>query len=232
MFNFSNSPSFALDNFEGSLELLLYLIQKEEVDVCDVAIQELTKQLIQTLEQSAVETNAELMGLAATLLLIKSQKLLPGEEALTDEAIEDPRIEMIEKLIEYCRFRDAAQKLSSREEEQKVYFPRAAPPFRKDLGPGLEEVELEDLKAILKDVIQRAEKKPGFIQDEEWHVAPKIHWFQETLKTRQRIAFEEIFSEEKCRGELIVSFLALLELMKLQELKIVRENNLLYIIAS
>jgi len=227
--SFGTSPSFSLDNFEGSLELLLYLIQKEEVDVCDVAIQELTKQLMQSLEDSAVETNAELMGLAATLLLMKSQKLLPDEEVEGEGLEEDPRVEMIEKLIEYCRFRDAASTLLSREQEQKAYFPRAAPLFRKELGPGLEEVKLDHLKQVILDVIQRAEKKPRFIQDEEWQVAPKISWFQNELKSRKKIPFDEVFSEEKCRGELIVSFLALLEMMKLQELLIVRENNFLYI---
>ncbi len=230
--SFNQTPSFSLENFEGSLELLLYLIQKEEVDVCSVAIQELTQQLMAALQQSGVETNAELMGLAATLLLIKSQKLLPNEAIETIEPQEDPRIEMIEKLIEYCRFRDAATTLLAREQEQKAHFPRAAPAFRKEKGPGLEEVELNDLKAVLLDVMRRAEKKTHLIQDEPWHVAPKIAWFQEALKSRASLPFDEVFSDTKCRGELIVSFLALLEMMKLQKLMVVRENNFLYITAT
>ncbi|MCH9627279.1 MAG: Segregation and condensation protein A [Chlamydiales bacterium] len=227
--SFNQTPSFSLENFEGSLELLLYLIQKEEVDVCAVTIQELTQQLIESLQQSGVETNAELMGLAATLLLMKSQKLLPNEALEIGEPQEDPRVEMIEKLIEYCRFRDAATTLLAREQEQKAHFPRAAPLFCKERGSGLEKVELEGLKEVLFDVMKRAEKKTHLIQDETWHVAPKITWFQETLKIRERIPFDEVFSDTKCRGELIVSFLALLEMMKLQKLMIVRENNFLYI---
>lgn len=230
--NFSNSPSFALDNFEGTLELLLYLIQKEEVDVCDVAIQELTKQLTEMIKESAIETNAELMGLAATLLLMKSQKLLPNERVESGEIEEDPRVEIIEKLIEYCRFRDAASSLLTREEEQKAFFPRATFTMRKELGAGLEEVELHDLKEVMLEMLKRAEKKQPLIRGEEWLVAPKIAWLREELKKEIRLSFEELFSEDKSRGELIVSFLALLEMMKFQELKIVRENNLMYIIVN
>ncbi len=229
--SFGTSPTFALDNFEGSLELLLYLIQKEEVDICDVTIQELTKQLMQSLKESGVETNSELMGLMATLLLIKSQKLLPTQEDGTSEVEEDPRAEIIEKLIEYCRFRDAASTLLSREQEQKAYFPRASPLFQRELPPGLEEVGLDDLKQVMQDLLKRSEKKTGLIEDEEWQVSPMISWFQQELKKGERIAFSEIFSEDKCRGKLIVSFLAVLEMMKLQELRIVRENNFLYIMS-
>lgn len=225
-----NTPLFTLNNFEGSLELLLYLIQKEEVDVADVTIQELTKQLIKILEKSGVETNAELMGLAATLLLIKSQKLLPYEKGELEECVEDPRVEIIEKLIEYCRFRDAASTLSTREEEQQSFFPRAAPLFKKEMTTGLEEVSLDDLKQIMFQMVQKAEKKPQQIQDEQWQIAPKILWLQDRISRLKKIPFEEVFFEGKCREELIVSFLALLEMMKLQELKVVRENNFLYII--
>ncbi|MCC5831637.1 MAG: segregation/condensation protein A [Chlamydiales bacterium] len=224
-----NGPTFSLENFEGSLELLLYLIQKDEMDVCSITLQELTKQLMQTLDKSGVETGAELMGLAATLLLMKSQKLLPIQEGEGGAWEEDPRIEMIEKLIEYCRFRDAAATLLSREEEQKAYFPRSAPLYRRELNSGLDEVGLEDLKQVMLDLLKRSEKKIATILDEEWQVAPKISWLQQEIKEKKRISFSEIFSEGKCRGELIVSFLALLELMKLQELKIVKENNFMYI---
>lgn len=230
-FSFSTSPTFSLENFEGTLELLLYLIQKEEVDVCAISIQELTQQLMQSLEQSGVETSAELMGLAATLLLMKSQKLLPAQDVENGEVEEDPRVEMIEKLIEYCRFRDAASSLLSREQEQKAYFPRAAPLYKKELSTGLEEVGLDDLKQVMQDLLKRSKKQTRTIQAEEWQVAPKISWFQERLKAHTRLPFSEVFSEKKYRGELIVLFLALLELMKLQELKIVRENNLMYIIS-
>lgn len=229
---FAKTRSFSLENFEGPLELLLYLIQKEEIDVCAVAMGTLTKQLISSLEESEVEMSAELMGLAATLLLLKSQKLLPLEELPGEESESDPRIEMIEKLIEYCRFRDAATTLLTREEEQRAFFPRAAPPFQKELGPGLEEVDLSDLKSALLEVMKRTEKKQSLIHDEEWHVAPKINWLQNFLTQNKKILFSEVFTEHKCRGELIVCFLALLELLKLQKLQVAKENNLLYIILA
>lgn len=228
--NLTHNPAFSLDNFEGTLELLLYLIQKQEVDVCDVTIQQLTQQLIDAADERSVEVTAELMGLAATILLIKSQKLLPDEEVEGGEPIEDPRIEMIEKLIEYCRFKDTAKTLLVREQEQKIYFPRAAPTFRKELGDGLEEVGLESLQQIMSDLLKRAEKQTQTIPDEEWHISPKISWLKEMTQNGTKLPFNEVFGEGKCRGELIVSFLALLELMKLEEARVVRENETLYIV--
>lgn len=231
MFSYT-SPNFSLENFEGPLELLLYLIQKEEIDVCEITLKELTSQFMRSLEQvPEVETNAEVLMLTTTLLLMKSQKLLPSEEQLFDEE-EIPRAEMIRQLIEYCRFKEAANILLSKEEEQKAFFPRAAPPYQKELGSGLEDVGLEELKALLLDVMARAKKEPeGVIQEEEWQTSSKIEWFLGALRSHEKIPLFEVFSEEKCRAEVVVLFLALLELMKLQELKIVKENEELYIIS-
>lgn len=227
------SPTFSLDNFAGPLELLLYLIQKDEIDVCTIEIKKLTAQFIESMRSTLeVETNCETLSLAATLLLLKSQKLLPGEEG-SEAMEEDPRIAMIQTLIEYCHFRDTAKMLSLKEEEQKGYFPRATPPLNKELGPGLEEVGIEDLKSLFIDMVNRSKGAlPQTIHEEEWQVTHKLMWLRQILSHELHVLFTSLFSETKCRMELIVLFLALLEMMKHQEAKVIRKDQDLYVTRS
>ncbi len=225
-------PPFTLENFEGPLELLYYLIQKEEIDPCGVVIKQLTSQLIQVLKDSPeVDVSSEMLHLTASLLLIKSQKLLPHETAALEELEDDPRLEMIQSLIEYCRFKEMAKALAVKEEEQKAYFPRPPSPFKRELGPGLDEVDKEGLKNLLQQVLKKAAKLPEkMIQEDSWQVADKALWLRQLLQSHPQLPFETVFSPTMGREELIVSFLALLELMKHQHLKVVREKEDLYII--
>lgn len=226
-----NYPSFTLENFEGPLELLYYLIQKEEIDPCGIVIKNLTSQLIQVFKTSPeVEVSSEMLHLTACLLVIKSQKLLPHEAESGEEQEDDPRLEMIQSLIEYCRFKDMAKALAVKEEEQKAYFPRPPSTFKKELGPGLDEVDKEELKKILQQVLKKAAHLPEtMIQEDAWHIADKVAWLQHLLQSCPKLPFETTFSPLMGKEELIVSFLALLELMKHQHLKIVREKEELYI---
>lgn len=228
-----NYPPFKLENFEGPLELLYFLIQKEEIDPCGVVIQQLTSQLIHILNQSVeVEASSEMLHLTASLLLIKSQKLLPHEAKPLEEQAEDPRLEMIQSLIEYCRFKDMAKALSEKEELQKAYFPRPLSPFKKELGTGLDDIDQEGLKRLLQKVLKKAteaQRAQTVIHEEKWHIADKMLLLQAIVQTDGFIHLETLFASFSSREELIVSFLALLELMKHQQLKIVTENGHLYI---
>jgi len=229
---FSERPSFTLPNFEGPLELLLYLVQKEEVDVCEIFLKHVTEQFSKELESAvSVDHGAEFLSIATTLLLMKSRKLLPVTEGTISEDEEaDPRFQIIQQLLDYCRFRDIAEGLSEREEQQKTFFARGVPLEPKRISPGLEEVHLEDLAGLLQDLLRRAEKKPSLvIRGEEWQVAPKIQWLKNEMEQGKRYNFDELFSFEKTRGELVVLFLALLELMKHQQACVYREDELLYI---
>jgi segregation and condensation protein A len=221
---------FALDNFEGPLELLLYLIQKDEIDVCAIALKKLTAQFIHTLETtSEVDAGSETLALAATLLLMKSQRLLPQDESIS-ELDEDPRVEMIQSLIEYCRFKEVAKTLSLREEAQKAHFPRALSLLPKELGSGLEEVDIDTLKTLLSDLLKRSEHNPSqIIKEEEWQISHKLAWLHQALSSQKRIPFDTLFAQTKSRMEVIVLFLALLEMMKHQEAMLVRENENVYI---
>ncbi|NGX60807.1 MAG: Segregation and condensation protein A [Chlamydiae bacterium] len=228
--NKSESPFFSLENFEGPLDLLLYLIQKEELDVREIPISEITTQLLEGLEkQGEIDTHAESLGFASSLLLLKSRRLFPQEEG--EEKIEGPlRLEMLEQLLAYTQLKEAASGLARREEEQRLFFPRSAPLFRNQLGPGLDEISLSDLSQTFTELLKRAEKNPpATLSQETWEVDPKIALIRSRLKKSSKIPFSDLFSPEMCREELIVTFLALLELMKLQEALVIRENQTIMI---
>lgn len=226
MFYSNSAPTFSLDNFEGPLELLLYLIQKEEIDICLIALKSLTGQFRDALDSMPeVEVYSETLALAATLLLVKSQKLLPQEERELDGE-EEQRVEILQSLIEYCQLKEAAKALSIREEEQKGQFVRATSPFQRELGTGLEEVGIDHLKTLIADMLKRTAHDPKrVIQGEEWEISHKLEWLRDILRARQKITFAELFQEDKSRVELIVQFLALLEMMKHQEAKLIMENG-------
>lgn len=228
----NTTPTFALDNFEGPLELLLCLIQKEEIDVCSIAVKKLTEQVMQMLScEPEVDRGSESLNLTATLLLMKSQKLLPQEENVESVEEEDPRMQLIQSLIEYCRFKEAAKALSFREEEQKAHFIRAPSPFRKELGPGLEEIGIEHLKSLIAEITKRAALTPrAIIKEEEWQVSHQLEWLKFELSQKGKILFSSLFSSQRSRMELIVLFLALLEMLKASEARVVKENEKLYII--
>lgn len=228
---FEKSLSYSLENFEGPLELLLYLIQKDEMDICSITLKKLTSQFLDYLEkQNEIDTNSETLGIASTLLLIKSYKLIPSNEAFESDELD--RLQLIEQLLQYTHLREAAKRLSEREEEQKLFFPRPPLSFEKkqEPGAGLEEVRIEDLKQLLQEMILRNNKNPQkIVHQDTWQVGPKIAWLKNAVVEHSRLTFTHIFSEDKCRAEWIVLFLALLELMKLGELKVVREEDNLYI---
>ena len=122
-----------LEVFEGPLDLLLYLIKKEEVDIYDIPIERITNQYMEYLSLMQLlnlEVAGEFLVMAATLMYIKSRSLLPVDQQITDseaEEGEDPRWELIRQLVEYKKFKDAAAQLSKREEEQANIFPRMGP---------------------------------------------------------------------------------------------------------
>lgn len=223
--NFSkeNFPAhFILSNFEGPLELLLYLVQKEEIDICDIMLREITSQSETPLE--SVDTGAEFLALSSCLLLLKSRKLIPQEHVA--EEVEEPRWEMLSKLVEYCHFKEVAKELSELESRQSHFFSRETSLPVKKRCDGLEEVNLQELTAVLQQVLEKAAIRPQeIIREEEWQIEPKISWLKEIVSKDQKIAFTTLFPREKCNEELIVTFLALLELMKLEHLKVIKEEN-------
>lgn len=220
---------YALDNFEGTLDFLLCLIQKEEIDIYDVPIQNLIHQFIQkfTAEEEGLDDGAEFIGTASFLILLKSKTLLPSHEQEPlnlDVAVEDPHFEIIHHLIDYCRFKQAAKELSSRQDKQQGCYFRGidAPEWKKPLG--IDHVSLEELSLLFKEMMVKASQAKPLIHEENWRVADKIRLIRRWLQETVTFPFSMLLSPDKSRPEIIVIFLAVLELMKTGELAVGREQ--------
>lgn len=223
------SVTLKLPQFEGPLELLSALVQKDEIDICTLALKDLIDQIAGIHD---LELGAESLGLAGSLLWIKSRALLPKNEgdACPENEMHEPFI-LLEKLVEYCRFKEAAGQLSLREERSSESFFRpyvSADGFKKPLG--IEHVSLEELAKVFQIVLEKAKEHRGLIEEEEWRISDKMASLRNRIQTCENILFEELFSHECSREELIVLFLAVLELMKLGEIRVVRKASKLVII--
>lgn len=220
---------FALENFEGSLDFLLHLIQKSEIDIYEIPLHKITEQYLHRIRElisPAVDSGAEFIGTTASLLLLKSKMLLPKQEQ--EEIIEeeiDPRFEIIHQLIEYCRFKEAAKEFSEREHKQNAFFSRGIENFEIKKNLGIEHLSMQDLASLFQHVMSKAISHQGLIHEEIWLVSDKIQLLRNSLKETRKIRFDAFFSPERCREELIVTFLAILELMKLGELRVINDTN-------
>ncbi len=221
-----------LDNFEGPLDLLLHLVQREELDIYDIPIARIAQQYLATLEAMQVldlDVASEFLVMAATLLQIKSRMLFPRPSAPpleTPDAFEgDPRQELIERLLVYSRFKQAAQFLAEREVGQARHFLRFAE-LPDDTAPAdpLGSISLFDLLASLHRALHRAEPAA-------WPEIPR-----EAVTLRDRMAkillairahsggvlFRALLGQTPRRLEVVVTFLAVLELLRLQQVQIVQ----------
>jgi len=223
-----------LEVFEGPLDLLLYLIKKEEVDIYDIPIERITNQYMEYLslmQMLNLEVAGEFLVMAATLMYIKSRMLLPVDQQVTDseaEEGEDPRWELIRQLIEYKKFKDAAMQLGQREDEQSNIFARstAAAEVSVDAEQPLAEVSIFDLINAFGEVLKRTNAREEFreIVEEQFTVSDKIEEILYTMRDLDGIVFRELFAEAASRVEVVVTFLALLELIRLKRLKVQQEK--------
>lgn len=219
-----------LEVFEGPLDLLLYLIKKEELDIYDIPIAKITDQYLEYLElMKLLDLNiaGEFIVMAATLLHIKSKMLLPPDETASEEKEEeDPRAELVRRLIEYKKFKVAAAELSQRESTQKHFFAR--------VGSGIrpEEPKHEDkfFEASLFDLITAFTKVLKDIPKEVFHqvvkdeftVSEKIHDILHLMMEKKALVFTDLFKAAKSKFEIITIFLALLELIKIREVVVLQ----------
>lgn len=219
-----------LEVFEGPLDLLLYLIKKEEVDIYDIPIERITNQYMEYLtlmQMLNLEVAGEFLVMAATLMYIKSRMLLPADQQVTDteaEEGEDPRWELIRQLVEYKKFKDAALQLGQREEQQANIFSRRSPDLGIEIDKDvpLAEVGIFDLINAFNDVLKKASARDDFheILEERFTVSDKIEEILYTLRNRSEMIFSELFANASSRTEIVVTFLALLELIRLKRLKV------------
>lgn len=222
-----------LGAFTGPLDLLLHLIKEQEMDIYDIRLEKLTEQYLARLDKMREENLSvagEFLVMAATLLYLKSRSLLPVQDRLPEEVEdEDPKWELIRQLIEYRKFKEAAGQLGDREALHSRIFGRtpervvAATTLQ---GPG--QVSMFDLvwafQKILRNVEDRA--RAGRFEDEEFTVGQKIEFLLDRIAVGEEVVFEDLFRTMSSRGEVVVTFLALLELIRLQQLTAVQDGPL------
>lgn len=216
-----------LENFEGPFEVLLYLIKAQEIDIFDIPINTITDQYLRFLDMMR-EQNLDVVGdfivMAATLIQIKSKMLLPAEMDPDEEEIEeeDPRLELVEKLLEYRKYREVMERLQRLEEIRANWFSRTV---KAQVEKVEEEEELVDLSVY--DLIQAFRGVLRFFSDGLSHtvigetasVDEKIAYIEEMLSRRGSVAWVDLFKACKSRVELVCSFLAILELCRMGKIR-------------
>jgi segregation and condensation protein A len=229
-----------LEVFEGPLDLLLYLIKREELDIYNIPIERITRQYMEYLAlMRLLDLNiaGEFLVMAATLMMIKSRLLLPVEERPELEAEEeDPRWDLVRQLVEYKKFKEAATHLQQREWQRTNVFLRGlepAVPTEPDPGLVLADVSMFDLIAAFNDALKRVRvEELGEIFAEPFTVADKIEYILITLRQRERLAFSNLFQNMATRQEITCTFLALLELIRLRQVAAVQEREFGEIVLS
>lgn len=215
-----------LEIFEGPLDLLLYLIKKHDLDIADIPIAQITQdylQYVNLLKELNLEVAGEFLVMAAALMEIKAQMLLP-RPILDEEEGPDPRAALVEKLLEYQRFKQAAQQLMQRAEEAKDIGYRMHPPEFHEADYALE-VSFFELLDAFRDVLERIPKEIQEIVIEELPLEAKIREILGALEGQSFLTLQALFGRETRRLGVIVTFLALLELIRLKQV-IVRQARL------
>lgn len=228
----SDQYRFKLDNFEGPLDLLLHLIKEAKMDIATVKLADITEQYLnymQDLKNIDMDRASEFITIAATLIEIKSKKLLPVEqEALPDDEEDDEAI-LLRRLKEYELFKQTGKELKEIEDVNKFY--RAPGKETEKVKIVMKDMVLEQLldafaKLLMKEELKKVAKpdEPKKIVKDRFTVAEKIISIRNFAKEHKRFTFEELFEDDMSKSELINVFLALLELLKLQTVKVLQSS--------
>jgi segregation and condensation protein A len=221
-----------LEVFEGPLDLLLYLIRKEEVDIYDIPIERITTQYVQYIElMRMLDLNlaGDFLVMAATLMMIKSRMLLPVEErpVAEEEEEDDPRWDLVRQLVEYKKFKDAAIFLEGLEDERDGIFGREGEHLTLEAKPdlALRDVSLFDLLTVFNDALKKVSQEDlREIFAERFSVGDKIEAITQRLRSEDRFPFAALFSEMASRHEIVCTFLAVLELIRLRQIRAVQDH--------
>ena len=217
-----------LEAFEGPLDLLLYLIRRQNLNILDIPINEITQQYIEyinLLGEMDFELAAEYLVMAAMLAEIKSRMLLPKPATEEDEE-QDPRAELVRRLQEYERFKTAAQDIDQLPREFRDYHLTSAHVEQKEHYSIPPEVDLRELILAFKDVLARGDLKISHeIEREQLSVRDKMTSLLDVLQNKKFFSFDSLFNPEEGKQGVVVTFLAMLELLKAQVLDIVQDSN-------
>lgn len=231
-----------LQIFEGPLDLLLHLIEKNKVDIYDIPIVEITAQYleyIKAMETEDMNVMSEFLVMAATLLEIKCRMLLPREVDEEGEEI-DPRAELVQKLLEYKMYKFMSYELKDRQVDaartlfREKSLPKEVADYRPpvDMKELLGDADLAKLQSLFKMVMKRQEDKIdpvrsqfGNIEKDEVDMDAKTDYVERFLQVHKTFSFRELLEKQRSKMEIIVTFLVILEMMKLGKISIVQENT-------
>lgn len=223
--------TFKLDNFEGPLDLLLFLIRENEIDIYDIPIATITKQYldyIDLMQMLDLEIAGEYLVMAATLMRIKSKMLLPREELEDEDEGDDPRQELVRQLLEYQQYRELATTLLEREQSQRSVFLRSSPSMEEAEEPEepFQTVTLFDLLRAFREAMQR-QTEPSFypIERPVVSVEERIGEISARLKQEGKILFQDLLTADFSRAALVVTFIAILEMIR-SRMIVVRQTRL------
>ena len=230
----SAPPNFHLEQYEGPLDLLLDLIRKQQIDIRDIPIASITAQYLAYLEKARemdLDIGAEFVFMAATLIHIKSKMLLPTDPALRKEGEEeeDPREELVERLLEHERYKNAAEMLQQKRLiEENVWSNPQMKQFAAEIeDPGLA-VDMFDLVKALSQVMERLQNRPTYeINDETVSVSDMVAHLRNLLRESRKdkpVFILQVMEQQKSRRAMICLFLAVLEMVKLQAAQILQKD--------
>ena len=220
--------------FEGPLDLLLFLIRKNELDIYDIPIESVTKQYLEILyamKDLQLEVAGDFFVMAATLMEIKSRMLLPKHQqavdATTDEEELDPRWELVHQLLQYKKFKEASATLGAMARDAQDRLPRPASAFAPSSERPLKSVDRIELWNSFNLILRRLAEKlvVGQIHAEQVTVADQMGYILEVVKTRREFAFSSLFTTKIPLRTLVATFLALLELTRLRKLTLRQDEN-------
>ena len=206
-----------LDQFEGPLDLLLYLIKKQEINIYDIPIARIAKQYLEYIKMLKflnLELAGEFLVMAATLMRIKARMLLPRQTEAEEEE-EDPRQQLVQQLLEYQKFKAAATKLETMEYQRRLLF------VRPEAETDGETVEVEysynlfDLISAFKMVLERAKVRYLEVEAEDISIEEKMEYVRQKIAEQEMMPFEDLFEGQSTAADLITTFLALLEILRL-----------------
>ena len=229
-----DSIQIKLQSFEGPLDLLVHLIKKNQMNVYDIQISVITKQYLEylnLLQELNLDLASEFLVMAATLIHIKSKMLLPRPETAAGDPgeEEDPRDTLVRRLLEHQKFKAAAELLHEKEILRSAQWGRPESRLEEIAGDDYEpefEVDLFSLLSAFKQVLERArERPPVVLPAEQISIELRIDQMLERLSETEACGFEDLFDDVASRGELIVTFLALLEMIRLKLIRVFQSGG-------
>lgn len=224
-----------LKNFEGPLDLLLFFIKRDELDIYNIPISYITEQFleyIRLMEELDLDVASEFILMASMLMSIKAKMMLPSEDSDEDELDEnDPRYALVQRLLEYKRYKEMAEKMGGLEEEsQKQYYRRyhkVDQVQKQASGEALKDVTMFDLMAAFKKVLSDIKRQNTVhrVEKIEVSIEEQTEYVLERLHANGRTSFKTICTEVKSRAKIVVTFLAILEMLKEQQINLYVEDD-------